>query len=375
MKQSLEKLNIALVHEWITNVAGAERVLLTLLKMFPNADVFTAVYDENKAREFKKYNVRTSFLQKIPFMKSKRTMMIPFTPLAFEQFDLSKYDLVISTTTMAAKGVITKPSTTHISYCHTPPRYLWEPSLDPRANYGLLKSLRQSTMHKMRIWDRLAADRVDYFIANSKYIADRIKKYYRRDSKVINPGVNVCDFSLAKPSEIKDYFLHVGRLVDYKHCDIIVEAFNNLGLPLKIIGRGPNKKKLQKIAKSNIEFLGFLSDDEVRKYYRQAKAFVFAAEEDFGIVPVEAMASGRPVIAYGQGGIRDTVVDKKTGIFFGQQTAESLEKAVRSFFPDDFSPELIRAQAEKFSNEIFEKNFTSFVEDVLDKENKDACRR
>lgn len=366
MKQSLGKLNIALVHEWITNVAGAERVLLTLLKIFKNADVYTAVYDKNKASVFEKYNVKTSILQNIPLMKKKRELLIPFTPFAFEQFDLSKYDLVISSTTMAAKGVITKPRTTHISYCHTPPRYLWEPSLDPRAQKGLFSALRQNTMHKMRIWDKVAADRVDYFIANSNYVAERIKKYYRKDSAVINPGIDIDNFSVAKPEEIKDYFLYVGRLVDYKHCDIVVNAFNKLGLPLKVIGRGPNKEKLQKIAKENIEFLGFLSDDEVRKYYREAKAFIFPTEEDFGIVPVEAMASGRPVIAFGQGGIRDSVIENVTGLFFYEQNAESLIEAVKSFRVEKFDPQKIRKYAEKFSNKNFEKQFLDFINKTIE---------
>lgn len=361
----MEKLNIALVHEWITNVAGSERVLLVLKEMFPTADIYTSVYDEDKAAPFKDFNIQTSFLQKIPFLKKKRELLIPFTPFAFEQFDLSKYDLVISSTSMAAKGVITKPDTVHISYCHTPPRYLWEADIDPRAKKGSLHWLRENTVHKMRIWDRLAADRVDYFFANSKYIARRIKKYYGKDSAVVYPLVDLTNFLIASSDDIKDYYLFVSRLIDYKRCDVVVEAFNKLGLPLKVIGSGPEKAKLVKMAKDNIEFLGYLSDDDMKKYYSQAKAFVFAAEEDFGLVPVEAMASGRPVIAYAKGGVTETVVDGVTGIFFQDQTAQSLIEAVNRFNPQGFSSDKIREHAEKFSKDKFKENFMTELNNIL----------
>lgn len=365
MKHSMEKLNIALVHEWITNVAGAERVLLVLKEIFPNAPIYTAVYDPKRAKPFNKFDVRTSFLQNLPFMKTKREALVPFTPFAFEQFDLSAFDLVISSTTVAAKGVITKPDTIHVSYCHTPPRYIWEPQVDPRARKGKFAWIRSNIIHKMRIWDRVAADRVDYFIANSKYIANRIKKYYRRDAKVIYPCVSTERFDIAKKEDIKDYFLFVSRLVDYKRCDIAVEAFNALGIPLKIIGRGPEKEKLVKVAKENIEFLGHLSDSDIAKYYREAKAFIFAAEEDFGIVPVEAMASGRPVIAYGAGGVTESVVEGKTGIFFKEQTAASLIEAIKKFNQDDFDPEVIKKHAENFSNEKFKTEFINYLEQII----------
>lgn len=366
MKSSTEKLNIALTHEWITNVAGAERVLLALKELFPNAPIYTAVYDAQKAKAFNGFDIRTSFLQKLPLMKSKRELLIPFTPFAFESFDFSEYDLVISSTTIAAKGIITKPSTLHISYCHTPPRYLWEPGVDSRAKKGSFKSLRENTMHKLRIWDRVAADRVDFFMANSQYVANRITKYYERDSVVVYPPVDIDKFTVGDQSEIKDYFLYVSRLVDYKRCDLVIEAFNKLNIPLKVVGRGPEKNKLMKMANKNIEFLGHLSDEDMKKYYRQAKAFVFAAEEDFGIVPLEAMASGRPVIAYGKGGVTESVVAGVIGEFFAEQSSASLVEAIKKFDHTKYDQKEIRKHAEKFSNQCFKDNFIAEIEKIID---------
>lgn len=365
MRSSTENLNIAIVHDWITSVAGGERVVLELHKLFPKAPIFTSIFDLEKAKLFDGLDVRPSFLQKFPFLHGKREFLTPFTPFAFEQFDLSAYDLVISSSSMAAKGVITKPGTIHVCYCHTPSRYLWEPEVDPRAVSGRFSRLRQHIVHKLRIWDRLAADRVDYFIANSRYIANRIKKYYRRDSTVIYPPVCVERFQPASPDNIKDYFLFVSRLIDYKRCDLVIETFNELGLPLKIIGRGPLKESLVYQAKGNIEFLGYLKDEDMKKYYAEAKAFVFAAEEDFGIVPVEAMASGRPVIAFSKGGASESVIDGVTGILFDEQTKESLSKAVARFQESSFDPIKIRDHAERFSSQRFQKEFLEELDRVL----------
>ena len=368
MKSLLESMNIALVHDWLTNVAGAEKVLLVLKEIFPNASIYTSVFDPKKAEPFKKFDIITTYLQGMPLVKNKRELLIPLTPLAFESINLNDYDLVISNTTMPAKGVITNPDTIHICYCHTPTRYLWEPELDPRASGGAFSGLRKKVAHRLRIWDKVAADRPDYYFANSSYIQKRIKKYYGRDSKVIYPPVDVKKFVPVSQDQIKDYFLFVSRLVGYKKCDIVVEAFNKLGLPLKIIGSGPEKKNLQKIAKSNIEFLGFLSDLELKKYYSQARAFIFAAEEDFGIVPVEAESCGRPVIAYGKGGATETVIDGKTGVFFGEQSSESIIAAVRKFNSNKFDSRVIRKQAEKFSTERFSREFVEEVKKIISKE-------
>jgi len=367
MKPLLENQNIALVHDWLTNHAGAERVLLEISDLFPKAPIYTSVFDPKGAKPFSKKRVIPSFLQKIPFMKSKRELLVPFTPFAFEQFDLSKYSLVLSVTSMSAKGVLTKPGTIQICYCNTPSRYLWEPEVDTRAKSGLFSGLRQKVAHNMRIWDRVAADRVDYYLANSKYIAARVKKYYQRDSIVVYPPVDINAYEPGKPKDVKDYFLFVSRLVQYKKCDLVIDAFNDLGLPLKVIGRGPDKESLQRKAKSNIEFLGYLSNKEMKKYYQEAKAFVFAAEEDFGIVPVEAMACGRPVIAYGVGGVSETVIDGVTGMFFMEQTPQCLIEAVKNFDSNKYDAKKIRNQAEKFSNEVFRKNYIEAIESILEK--------
>lgn len=367
MKSSLENMNIALVHDWLTNVAGAEKVLLVLKEIFPKAPIYTSVFDPKKAHPFQKFDVRTTFLQNLPLVKRRREALIPLTPLAFENIDLGEFDLVISSTTMSAKGVITKPDTVHICYCHTPTRYLWESELDPRAQSGSFSNLRKKIAHRLRIWDKVASDRPDFYFANSKYISKRIKKYYGRDSVVIYPPVDVNKFVPGDQEKIQDYYLFVSRLVGYKKCDLVVEAFNKLNMPLKVIGSGPEKEKLKKIAKDNIEFLGFLTDSELKKYYSEAKAFIFAAEEDFGIVPVEAMASGRPVIAYNKGGAIETVVDGKTGLFFNEQSAESLIGAIKKFEPNKFDTKIIRKQAEKFSIERFKKEFRKEVEKIIHK--------
>ena len=365
MKHSPENLNIALVHDWLTNHAGGERVLLEMSNLFPKAPIFTSVYDPKGAAPFKDKDIRPSFLQKFPLLKSKRELLVPLTPFAFEQINLSKYELILSSCSMASKGVLSKPGAIQICYCHTPSRYLWEPEVDSRAKSGFFSGLRQRTAHKMRIWDRIAADRVDYFLANSKYVAARIKKYYQRDSIVVYPPVDVDAYKPGKKSEVKDYFLFVSRLVRYKKCDLVIDAFNDLGLPLKIIGQGPDKKYLQQKAKSNIEFLGYLSDDEIKKYYSFAKAFVFAAEEDFGIVPVEAMACGRPVIAFSGGGVKESVVDGVTGVLFDEQTPQCLINTIKNFDSEKFDPVKIRNQAEKFSREVFRTKYLEAVESIL----------
>lgn len=366
MKRSLESMNIALVHEWLTNVAGSEKVLLTLMEIFPNATIFTSVRDPKTTRPFQKFDIKTSYLQKLPLLKKSRELLIPLTPMAFEQFDLSGYDLVISNSTMAAKGVITKPETVHISYCHTPPRYLWDSAVDPRAKKGRFAALRQHVTHQMRLWDKVAADRVDYFLSNSHYIARRVKKFYRRDSEVLYPPVDMENFQLDETVARGDHFLFVSRLINYKKCDIVIQAFNKSGLPLKIVGYGPDEDRLKSIAAKNIEFLGAKSGVDLAKEYQRAKAFVFAAEEDFGIVPIEAMACGTPVIAFGKGGATESIVEGKTGLFFHKQSPEAINEAIELFNTMKFDSKIIRNQAEKFSKKNFKKNFLSKIEKILE---------
>ena len=362
MKLSKENSNIALVHDWMTNEAGGEKVLLELAEMFPKATIFTSVYDPKRMPAFNGRDVRTSYLQKIPFMKSRRELLVPMTPFAFEQFNLEGFDLVISSSTFSGKGVLTRPGTKHISYCHTPPRYLWEPSLDERASKGLFSGHRKKLSSRLRLWDRLAADRVDAFIANSSYIQRRIRKYYQRDAAVIYPPVDVERFKVAKESEVGEYFLFVSRLVTYKKCDLAIHAFNKLGLPLVVIGNGPEKSRLQAIAGPNIQMLGRLSNEDLIKYYSEAKAFVFAAEEDFGIVPVEAMASGRPVIAFNGGGAKESVISGLSGVLFDEQTEDSLVSVVRNFDASKYDSDKIRKHAEKFSRQNFRKQIFEYIE-------------
>lgn len=353
-------MNIALVHEWLTNMAGSEKVLLELGKIYPEADIYASVYNPDKARGFKNREIKTTYLQNYAIFRNYREALIPFAPAAYESLDLSAYDIVISNTTFASKGVITKPDTFHICYCHTPTRYLWEPSLDTRATTGLFSSLRKRTAHNLRRWDIVASARPDIYFANSETVKKRIAKYYRRDSKVIYPPVDISKFKLSG-KETGDYYLFVSRLIRYKKADLVIEAFNKLGLELRIIGGGPEESKLKSIAGQNIRFLGRLSDEELVTEYAGAKAFIFPAEEDFGIVPVEAMASGRPVIAFGKGGASETVVRGVTGEYFMDQTPEALIEAVQKFNPEKYDSSVIRKRAERFSESNFKEVFKSSV--------------
>ncbi len=354
-------MKIAIIHDWLTNMGGAERVILAFHDIFPDAPIYTTVYNPDKLpEEFRKMDIRTSFIQKFPKAKTKYNMYLPFMPTAFEQFDLSEYDVVLSSSSSCAKGVITRPDTLHICYCHTPMRYAWDfyneyKESAPKWQKRFIPYL----MNYIRMWDRLSADRVDYFIANSNAVAKRIKKYYRKDSVVINPPVNAEFYNPI--DEDGDYFLIVSRLVEYKRIDIAVEAFNDLGLPLIIIGDGPEKEKLQKMAKNNIKFLGRIPDEEVRKYYAKCRAFIFPGEEDFGITPLEAQASGRPVIAFGKGGVLDSVIEGVTGIFFKEQNKESLKEAIIKFKDMKFDKNAIRKHAEKFDINVFKQRIYDFV--------------
>lgn len=286
-------------------------------------------------------------------------------PLAVEQFDFSYFDLVISNSASFGKGIITKPKTKHISYCMTPTRFLWGGShkFVEEFNYSWpVKKLIPLFTSYLRIWDQDAATRVDHFIAISKFIKDRVKKYYGRNAEIIYPPVDTKKFKFSNGAG--EYFLMVGRLVPYKKFDLAINAFNELGLPLKVIGDGPERKKLEKIARKNIEFLGLTSDCKMPALYGKAKAVIFPQEEDFGIVPVEAMASGKPVIAYGGGGALETMKDGETGIFFKEQTVEALTEAVKKFDEKLFDPQIIRNHALGFDKEVFKRNIKSFIDSI-----------
>jgi len=286
--------------------------------------------------------------------------MVPLMPLAFEQFDLSKYDLVISNSTSAAKGVITRPKTCHISYCHTPTRYLWMPKMDERASSSWLRRRVNKSLKK---WDVAAVARVDYFIANSENIQDRIKKFYHRDSSVVYPPVDTSFYNPKKEEIKKDsYFLFVGRFVPYKKADLVIEAFNKLGIELRVIGTGPEENKLKKIAKDNVKFLGRASDKVLFENLKSAQAVIFPSEEDFGIVPVEAMACGTAVISYGVGGATETVISGKTGEHFLQQTPDSLIEVIKKFDSKKYKFFDLRSRAEEFSAEKFRERFKNQVD-------------
>jgi len=359
---------VAIVCDWLTDMGGAERVILALHKLYPNAPIYTSIYNRVNLPQFSEADVRTSFLQSMPGAKHRHQRYLAQMPLAFESFDLDDYDVVISSSHSCAKGVITKPDTLHVSYCHSPPRYLWDGSHQYVNEYPwpkiLKKTLIPSILHHLRIWDRAAADRVDLYVANSHYVASRIEKYYRHDSRVIHPPVELQPFEVV---EKDDYYLAVGRLIPYKRFDLIVQAFNELKRPLKIVGVGNQLKKLQKLASSNVEFLGMVSEESLHSYYKYAKALIFPQVEDFGITPLEAMGAGCPVIAYGAGGALETVKDKESGLFFDEQTVESLGEAVRTFEAMHFDPAVVRAQAEKFDSEVFAREFADFVDDAWQK--------
>ncbi len=357
-------MKIAIVHDYLTQYGGAERVLKMFTEIFPYAPIYTLVYDEKATFGiFKNKIIRTSFLQKVPMAKAYYRAFAFLMPFAIEQFDLSKYDVVLSDSASFAKGIITKPTTKHICYCHTPMRFAWDDSQKYIEEFyfpRFVKKLINIPMNYIRLWDKLAADRVDAYIANSKFVANRIKKYYNKKAEVIYPPVKTSFFESGKVS--KDYFLIVGRFLPYKRFDIAVQAFNELNLPLIIIGDGPEKNKLMKMANGNIKFLGNLGDIEVRKYYSECRAFIFPQEEDFGITAGEAMASGKPVIAYRGGGALETIEENKTGIFFDEQNAKSLREAVERFHHCQFDAGYIRNYSLKFSEERFKSEILQFIE-------------
>lgn len=358
---SLSNLKVALVCDWLTDMGGAERVILALHKLFPDAPIYTSVFNSKNLKEFEGLEVIFSFLNKMPFAKKHHRWFLKFMPYAFEQFDLSGYDLVISSSHSCAKGIITKPETLHISYCHTPMRYVWDDYLTYIKQYRLNKvafKLVLNMLHDIRLWDRLAADRVDYFVANSKFVKKRIAKYYRRNADVIYPPVDVSKFEVSNKEG--DYFLAIGRLIPYKRFDLLVSTFNRLKLPLKIVGTGREYKNLKKEAGSNIEFLGYVSEKKRNSLLINCKALIFPQCEDFGITPLEAAACGKPVIAYRGGGALETVTSE-TGIFFDEQTVFSLSKAIRTFDSQKFNPKKIRKWAEKFSLEIFEEKMIDYL--------------
>ena len=364
-------MKTALVHDYLAQAGGAERVVSVLHGMFPNAPLYTSVYDrEQTFAEFQRMDVRTSVLQRWPFSSRRyHKFALPFYPQAFEQMDFSGYDLVLSSSSSFAKGIITPPEACHICYCHTPSRFIWrQEDYLKQANSSPLTTLALGPLlSRLRSWDVESAQRVDFFVANSYNVARRIRKYYRREvAAVIHPPVETEKFSPAAPAEVGDHFLVVSRLLNYKRIDLAVEACNTLGVPLRIVGDGPDLPALKRAAGPTIQFLGRLSDKEVVRELSVCRALIFPGEEDFGITPVECMASGRPVVAYGAGGALETVVEGETGLFFPEQTADSLASVLSALPSHTFSPEALRKYAAGFDTSVFVARLRGLIDEAME---------
>jgi glycosyltransferase involved in cell wall biosynthesis len=364
----LRKLRVAVVHDWLTAYAGSEKVLEQILQLFPQAELFTLVDHLPVAQRpfIAGRTIHTSFLQRLPFSAQLFRKLLWLFPLAIESFDLSPFDLVLSSSHAVAKGVITGPDQLHICYCHSPIRYAWDCQHEYLRQAGLdagLKSIYARTaLHYLRLWDVRTASGVDQFIANSSFIARRIRKAYSRPATVIHPPVDVDKFPLT--TQKSDYYVTASRLVPYKRVDLIVQAFAKMpDRRLLVIGDGPEMRSCQKLAASNVQMLGYQTDEVLRATLGKARAFIFAAEEDFGISVVEAQACGTPVICYGKGGVLDSVIDRETGIYFPEQSVESIVSAVERFeaLTVPLSPFKIRAQAQRFSPEQFQNKFARNV--------------
>jgi len=363
-------MKVAIVHEWLTNMGGSEQVVSVLLELFPNAPVYTSLFEPaNLVPSLAEADVHPSFLQHLPKFLRKHQNLLPLMPYAFEQFDLSEYDLVLSSSSSCSKGIITGTKTIHVCYCYTPMRYAWDSyHLYMKSLKSLKHWLAVWLMHRIRLWDRLSADRVDHFIAISHAVQKRILKHYRRESYVVYPPVDIDRFTSTCVRE--EFYLVVSRLVGYKRVDLAIEACNRLGRSLVVIGDGEEQKRLKAMVRSKegtIKFMGRQSDQLVADYLARARAFLFPGEEDFGLTMVEALASGCPVIAYGQGGALDIVEDAVTGVLFREQTVEGMMAGILRFedlngkVQGNFDPLLLRSRAEKFSKENFKKSLISVL--------------
>lgn len=363
-------MNVALVHDFLLRLGGAERVLKSLSELYPEAPIYTLLYDEKKlGSTFPKERVRTSRLQKFPrFIPGMHKLLFPFMPGAVEDFDFTGFDVVISSSSAYAHGIITNLETKHICYTHSPMRYAWDYTHHylKDQKLGLIGELIASRLiHKVRQWDFLAADRVDIRIANSKTVQERIRKYYRQDSQVIYPPVQTERFQPHPKHE--GYFLIVSTLTPYKRIDLAIDLFNKIGKRLVIIGGGPDETRLKRLAGSHIDFLGFKSDEVVKEYLENCRAFIFPGEEDFGIAPVEAMACGKPVLALRKGGLTETMIEGVTGQFFEEETVDSMEAGLTQLLINepDYDAEKIAKHAEQFSEKEFKKAMKSVVKAAI----------
>ncbi|AYA62826.1 glycosyltransferase family 4 protein [Alteromonas sp. RKMC-009] len=366
----MKSKRIAIVHDWLIDNGGAEKVLKSILEIYPQSDIFTLVHSDKFNDEYiNSKNIKTSFINKLPLARKKYRSYLPLFPLAVEQFDLSDYDVIISSSYCVAKGVITGPRQLHVCYCHSPVRYAWDLQYQYLKESNLLSGIKSYVaryfLSKLRIWDVISSNRVDFYLSNSNFIQRRIKKCYRRNAETIYPPVETSAFEL---SEIKkDYYFSCSRLVQYKKIKLIVQAFNLMpNKKLIVAGTGPEFDDIAKIAKENITMLGYVQFDELKVLMAEAKCFVFAAEEDFGIIPVEAQACGTPVVAYGKGGSLETVIDGKTGLHFQHQTTESICNAIEKFEKLTFNPKDIREHALTFDDSIFKQKIMNFISSRVD---------
>ncbi|KKP98178.1 MAG: Glycosyltransferase [Candidatus Moranbacteria bacterium GW2011_GWE1_36_7] len=384
--QVKKNIKVALVHDFLVQWGGAERVLKELSDMYPEAPIFTLLHDKEKMKGLLDgRDIRPSYLQKFPkFLRKNYHWLLPFFPVIPETFDLREYDLVISSSGAWSKGIVTKLDTVHVAYLHSPMRFVWDYNerYVKETEHKKMNFLTRIIFNYLRVWDRLAADRPDFLIANSVYTQKRISKYYRRESTVIYPPISNNQQSTINNQQeilenklpvvscqllVDNYFLVVSRLSPYKKVDLVVEAFNKLGLPLVVIGTGQQEKHLRKIAKENIKILGWQDDSVISQYYQNAEAFIFPAEDDFGIAPVEAMLAGVPVIAYRKGGACETVQEGITGEFFDAQTSEVLADGVRRFLDNKnkYDKEIIKKRGEEFNSVRFREEFGQFVDKIL----------
>jgi glycosyltransferase involved in cell wall biosynthesis len=367
----MSNLRIALVHDWLTGMRGGEKVLEVLCELYPQATLFTLLHNAGSVSEtIGSMNIRTSFIDRLPLKTKKYRNYLPLFPRAIESFDFSEFDLILSTSHAVAKGARPAPGALHICYCHTPMRYVWE-LYDEYFGPGRAGMLTRGAMSivapRLREWDVRSSNRVNFFIANSRNVADRIRQYYRRPADVIHPPVNMDQFVVSEKDD--GYYLIVSALVPYKRVDLAVETFNQNGERLLIVGTGPEAEKLQSMASRNVEFLGWQHDLQLSKLYAGCRALIFPGIEDFGIVPLEAMACGKPVIAFGKGGALETVVDRQpspTGVFFGEQSVRSLQDAITNSRALRFDPHIIRAHAERFARPRFKENMRRYVDGKLE---------
>lgn len=370
-------MKIAIVHDYLNQYGGAERVVEVFYELFPKAPIFTSIYDQNKLPPvFKEMNIKTSFMQKLPFLDKHFKKYLLFYPKAIESFELSDFDLILSSSSAFARGAIKGKDACHICYCYTPMRFVWDyENYIGKENFGkIILGILPYMIKKLKKWDINTIGRVDYYIAISNYIKGKIMKFYGRDATVIYPPVSVKKFTIS--NKIEDYFLIVSRLNAYKNIDLVIDTFNDLGLKLKIVGTGPYRKTLECMVKNkNIEFLGRLGDLELREVYSKCRAYIFPGKEDFGITPVEAQASGRPVIAYADGGAPETVLDGVTGLFFRENSKNALVATIRKFIKieEKFDSNKIHSNALRFDTEIFKRDIVNFInkkyKDYKDKKN------